>query len=204
MKANRSLYEIDHEIGLFEAGRAAVTQLRRTYEQRLHALESLPVRERLHRARELNDVRLTLGQIDHGVAFEDGTDTQVCDVLFGPLITPLKLRAPGLEPIERVLETLREERAQAEERERTRAAEATPTPRRYRYTGKPGLHTMGDGRGLETGDIVELSPRAAKVLADRFEPVEDEVSGEEVAALTERIARAEAERAELKLKLAPG
>jgi hypothetical protein len=197
MKATRSLHEIDHEIGLFEAGRAALRELRRTYEQRLRALEALPVMERLASADKLNDLRMTLSQIDRGVESDEGADSDVWNLLIGPLITSLRMRAPGLEPIERVLDTMRAERAEAEERERTSAAATSTAPRCYRYTGRPGGHVMPNGRGLEPGDVVELNQRAASVLADRFElVVEDKVSATEAAGLKERVARAEAQLAQ--------
>jgi hypothetical protein len=195
VKATRTLYEIDHEIGLFEAGRALLQELRRTYEQRLRALEALPVLKRLARADEMSDVRLTLSQIDRGVEQNEGVDSKVWNVVASPEVRALRLRAPGLEPLERFLETLRAERAEAEDRERAMTAEASAPPRRYRYTGRPGRHVMSDGRGLEPGDVVELSQRAATALADRFQPVEDEVNADDVEELKQRVARAEAELA---------
>lgn len=90
--------------------------------------------QRLARGDELRNVKVTLGQIDRGVQHEEGADSDVWHLLLGPAIAALKLRAPGLDPSERVLET-REERAEAEEREQARRLRR---PRPYPRRGGPG------------------------------------------------------------------
>jgi hypothetical protein len=157
---------LERQIGTAQVVCIMLTRLQKRFATELHELEEKPRHTPAERSR-MQHLRETLQQIDRGVYPTEGTDPVLDALVRHPDVVSLRLQAPGLQSVARLLERL--ERQKAEE-----AAQATDDalgwPRPFRYIGKPN-RAWRDGRYLRPGDVVDLTKSQAQNWSDIYEAV---------------------------------
>lgn len=147
---------------------ATIIRFRRLRDARIAELQQLESGRRTAEARSrVEHIRETLRQIDHGLHPEEGTDPDLDALVRDPDVASLRLAAPGLASLGRLLARL--EKQQADEAAQ-QADDAMPWPRPFRYVGRPN-RVWRDGRYLRPGDVVELTKAQAQNWSDLYEPV---------------------------------